>query len=229
MKTKIMVVDDDGEIRSIVRILLEGEGYEVVEASSGEQAQSLMSDDVSLMILDVMMPGPSGYAVCAQLRKNSNIPVLFLTAKSQESDMTLGFTSGGDDYLTKPFSYTELLLRIKGLLRRFSSYGGKEPVQKEYYELNKIKVHATFNEVTKEGQEVLLTETEYQILRLMLAHRGKIFSAENIYKSVWEEAYYSTNANTVMVHIRRLRSKLEDDPQNPVFIRTVWGRGYRIE
>lgn len=230
-KERILLVDDDAEIRELLRILLESEDYEISEAENGTQAIEKLSDDLGLIILDVMMPGASGYSVCAQIRRQSNVPILFLTAKSQESDMTLGFSSGGDDYLIKPFSSNELLMRVKGLLRRFHTYGGVQtpPIDNEYLGYNDVRVHRSFNEVFKGDQELSLTETEYQILKLMMTHRGKVFSAENLYESVWNEAFLSINANTVMVHIRRLRAKLEDDPQTPVIVKTVWGKGYRID
>lgn len=229
-KEKILVVDDDAQIREIVRVLLESEGYSVTEAESGEAALSLLDSEISLVILDVMMPGLSGYQTCLKLRESSNVPVLFLTAKSCDSDLTMGFSSGGDDYLSKPFSYAELLARVKGLLRRYNSYGNPRPGEGErLLELGGLSVHPSVNRVRRDGEELSLTDKEYQILRLMLRHRGKIFSAQNIYESVWEEPFYYSSTNTVMVHIRRLREKLESDPQNPTLIRTVWGKGYRIE
>ena len=164
---------------------------------------------VDLIILDVMMPGLSGYKTCARIRETSNVPILFLTARGMDTDLTLGFSAGGDDYLSKPFSNAELLSRVKALLRRYHVYGGKEE--------------------TVDGRELSLTELEYRLLRLMMEHRGKIFSAENLYESVWGEPYFSVSANTVMVHIRKLRAKIEDDPQNPRIVKTVWGKGYRVE
>ena len=229
-REKILVVDDDRQIREVVRVLLESEGYSVSEAESGEAALSLLNEEVSLVILDVMMPGLSGYQTCVRLRENSNVPVLFLTAKSCDSDLTMGFSSGGDDYLSKPFSYAELLARVKGLLRRYNSYGSPHQSENEQMlELGRLSVHPTKNLVRRGGEDVSLTDKEYQILRLMLRYRGKIFSAQNIYESVWEEPFYYSSTNTVMVHIRRLREKLESDPQNPTLIHTVWGKGYRIE
>ncbi|MEA5015688.1 MAG: response regulator transcription factor [Candidatus Limiplasma sp.] len=226
---RILVVDDDAEIRELLRILLEGEGYEIEEAEDGDSALTILSDNIELVILDIMMPGASGYAVCRRIREVTNVPVLFLTAKSQDSDLTMGFSSGGDDYLAKPFSYAELLARVKGLLRRYHSYKGKEITQAEYLEHANLRVHTRFNEVSKNGEEIPMTEIEYQMLKLMLEYRGKIFSAQNLYESVWREPYYAASANTIMVHIRRMRAKLEDDPQNPEIIKTVWGKGYRIE
>ena len=229
-REKILIVDDDAGIREIVRVLLESEGYSTVEADNGEKALELFSDGIGLVILDVMLSGMSGYQVCVKLREKSNVPVLFLTAKSLDSDLTMGFSSGGDDYLAKPFSYVELLARVKGLLRRYRSYGaGPAPDADKAIEWAGFVLHPTRNEVTLRGRELSLTDKEYEILRLMLRSHGKIFSAQNIYESVWEEPFFYSSSNTVMVHIRRLREKIEDDPQEPTIIRTVWGKGYRIE
>lgn len=229
-KTHILVVDDDSEIRELLYTVLTSEGYEVLQAADGPEALARMSPSIDLLILDVMMPGMSGYKVCAAIREQSNVPILFLTAKGLDSDLTIGFSSGGDDYLTKPFSCAELLARVKGLLRRYHVYRGKEEgVHDEILTCGNLRVDANFNEVQKNGIELNLTELEYQILRLMMRHRGKIFSAQNLYESVWEEPYFSISANTVMVHIRKLRSKIEDDPQQPSIVKTVWGKGYRVE
>lgn len=211
-------------------MLLEGEGFTVTEAASGEEALAAFSPDTDLVILDVMMPGISGYQVCLRLRERWNVPILFLTAKTQDSDLVMGFSSGGDDYLSKPFSYSELIARVKGLLRRYQVYKGKTDTELgQFIEWRGLRLDREHNEVMKQGKELNLTTTEYQILRLMMTYRGKIFSAQNLYESVWEEPYLSTSSNTVMVHIRRLREKIEKDPQQPEILKTIWGKGYRIE
>lgn len=227
---KILIVDDDAEIREIVRVLLESEGFEPVEVSCGEEALSLLSDEIELVILDVMMEGLSGYQVCRRIRERSNVPILFLTAKNKDSDLTLGFSAGGDDYLAKPFSYAELLARVKGLLRRYRTYCGRENAEDDdILEWRGLSLRTDCNEVLKNGRELDLTGKEYQILKLMLRYRGKLFSAQNLYESIWEEPFFYSSNNTVMVHIRHLREKIEDDPQNPKLLKTVWGKGYRIE
>ena len=227
---KILVVDDDSEIREIVRVLLESEGYSIVEAASGESALSIFSDQISLVILDIMMDGMTGYQVCMKLRERSNVPILFLTAKNKDSDLTMGFSVGGDDYLAKPFSYAELLARVKGLLRRYFTYSGSNAVDSDSsLEYGGLVLQQTRNEVWLDGLELKLTDKEYRILQLMLKYRGKIFTAQNLYESVWEEPFYYSSSNTVMVHIRRLREKIEKNPQEPTIIKTVWGKGYRIE
>ena len=174
------------------------------------------------------MEGVSGYHVCVQLREKWNVPVLFLTAKSRESDLTMGYSSGGDDYLVKPFSYPELLARVKGLLRRYQVYRGKPDAVREEAEWCGLRVGLESNMVWRNDREIDLTDTEWRILRLLVQNKGKIFSMENLYESVWGETYFPSSANTVMVHIRRLREKLEADPRHPEYIKTVWGKGYRL-
>ena len=229
----ILVVEDEPDIREGIRILLGGEGYTVLEASSGESALAQINDTVDLVILDIMLPGISGLKVCEEIRKSCNVPILFLTAKSQESDKTLGLMAGGDDYLSKPFSYGELIARVKALLRRYCIYKGKNQAitldKNQILESGRIKIAIDRNEVWKDGVPLDLTEIEYKILLLLISHPQRTFSTHTIYESVWEEPYtYSANS-TIMVHIRKLRTKLEDDPQNPVYIKNIWGKGYRYE
>ena len=230
MSATILIVDDDAEIRELLDLLLSGEGYAVRQAENGEAALAMLDAGIDLVILDVMMPGLSGYKTCARIRETSNVPILFLTARGMDTDLTLGFSAGGDDYLSKPFSNAELLSRVKALLRRYHVYGGKAETREEgFFSAHGLRVNRRFNEVFKNGRELALTELEYQMLRLMFEYRGKIFSAENLYESVWGEPYFSVSANTVMVHIRKLRAKIEDDPQTPQIVKTVWGKGYRVE
>ena len=230
MSATILIVDDDAEIRELLDLLLSGEGYAVRQAENGEAALAMLDAGIDLVILDVMMPGLSGYKTCARIRETSNVPILFLTARGMDTDLTLGFSAGGDDYLSKPFSNAELLSRVKALLRRYHVYGGKAETREDgFFSAHGLRVNGRFNVVFKNGRELALTELEYQMLRLMFEYRGKIFSAENLYESVWGEPYFSVSTNTVMVHIRKLRAKIEDDPQNPQIVKTVWGKGYRVE
>lgn len=226
---KILIIEDDVDIREGVRILLESEGYMVKEAADGRKGLDILDENTDLVILDIMMPGISGLRTCEEIRKESNVPVLFLTAKAQESDKLIGLMAGGDDYLPKPFSYAELLGRVKALLRRYKVYQGKnESKEEQYLESAGVRIHEHFNEVYVDGNEKELTDIEYHILLLMMQHPGKIFSAQNLYESVWDEPYfYSCNA-TIMVHIRKLRVKIESDPKTPKYIKTVWGKGYRF-
>lgn len=227
----ILIADDNHEIREIVRVLLESEQYHVVEAVDGEDAVNKVDDTIDLIILDMMMPRKSGIKACVEIREMTSAPILFLTAKTQDSDKTLAFSAGSDDYLSKPFSYTELVSRVKALLRRYYVYKGKEDTSapSDVITFNGLSVNTTVNEVRINEKELTLTEIEYKLLALMAGNRNKIFSAQNLYESVWGEPYFYSCNNTVMVHIRNLRMKLEKDPQNPKFIRTVWGKGYRIE
>ena len=228
-----MIIEDDEDIREGVRILLESEQYLVMEAENGAQGLELLEPDVSLIILDIMMPGMSGIRTCEEIRKISNVPILFLTAKAQESDKLLGLMAGGDDYLPKPFSYAELLGRVKALIRRYTVYMGSSVIpeerQEEYIEQSGIRISKFFNEVFVDGEEKELSNIEYQMLLLLMRHKGKTFSAQNLYESIWNEPYFYSCNSTVMVHIRKLRMKIEKDPKNPRYIRTLWGKGYRFE
>lgn len=232
-EARILLIEDDPDIREGVRLLLESEGYAVDEAADGETGLALAGEDTDLVILDVMMPGMSGLKVCQELRKASNVPVLFLTARAQESDKLIGLMAGGDDYLTKPFSYTELLMRTRALLRRYRVYRGKgaQPVRETPAQLNAggIRLSTVGNQVWVDGREVRLSGLEYRLLRLLMEYPGTIFSAQTLYERVWEEPYFYSCASTVMVHVRKLRLKVERDPQRPKRIVTEWGKGYRFE
>jgi len=230
----ILIVEDDKDIREGVRILLESENYSVEEADCGKAGLEKLSETTDLVILDVMMPGMSGLKTCEEIRKVSNVPVLFLTAKSKESDKLIGLMAGGDDYLAKPFSYAELLGRVKALLRRYRIYRGKqeeETLQEKdrVIEIDRIRISEDFNEVTVDGNEAELSDIEYRILLKLMKNPRRIFSAQNIYEDIWNEPFFYSSAGTVMVHIRNLRVKVEKDPQNPLHIKTVWGKGYRFE
>lgn len=228
----ILIAEDDPDIRDAVRILLSGEGYHIIEAENGLRALEVFCPEVDLVILDIMMPGMSGLRVCEELRKRSTVPILFLTAKSQESDKLLGLTAGGDDYLPKPFSFAELSARVKALLRRYCVYQGKNQpaAQPENAALcaHGVRLMLDCNRVWVDGEEVDLTETEYKILRLLMQNPQRIFPVQVIYEDVWEEPYYYVSNGTVMVHIRNLRMKIEKDPQTPTRLQTVWGKGYRF-
>ncbi len=227
---KILFADDDPEIREALRLLLSCEGYETVEASCGKEVLELIDNSIDLVILDVMMPEMNGYTVCAEIRKRFTVPILFLTAKSQESDMTLGFSVGGDDYLVKPFSYNELMNRVKAILRRYYVYGAKCAEPSSVIRCcGNIEIDTSRCLVTVGGEEVILTDIEYRILLLLASHQKRIYSTQSIYESIWDEPYTFSSNNNVMVHIKNLRRKLGDDPQNCHTIRTVWGKGYRIE
>lgn len=203
-----------------------------MQAKDGMTALKILNQiEFDLIILDIMMPGMNGYQTCLEIRKSSNAPILFLSARTKDSDKTLGFSSGGDDYLAKPFSYNELVSRVKALIRRYQVYKGKEikeePLQTIHYH------HLTIDEpeerVLRNGTIVELTDTEYRMLLLLIKQKGQIFSAERLYESIWNEPYYYGANNTVMVHIRNLRRKIEADPNNPQLIKTICGKGYRCD
>lgn len=227
---RILIVDDNQEIRDILRILLSSENFEVIEADSPQTALNLLSPKIDLIILDVMLSEISGYELCKTIRTISNVPILFLTAKTSNSDLLMGYASGGDDYLAKPFSYSELLARVKGLMRRYTIYQGKHiPTPKEeYLQYNGVRLDCVRNQVWKNDTLIDLTDTEYKILKLLMSYQGQLFSVRNIYETIWDEPYLPSSSNTVMVFIRKLREKIEDDPKHPTLLITVWGKGYKI-
>ncbi|MBO6283074.1 MAG: response regulator transcription factor [Pseudobutyrivibrio sp.] len=232
---KILVVDDNEEIRNILHILLESEGYIIIEAPDGETALTLVDDTIDLIILDIMMPGISGLDVCKKIRESYQMPILFLTAKGTDSDKSLGLLIGADDYLSKPFSHSELTARVKSMLRRYYVYKGKEATPNgNYFTYDIFKVAKDRNEVfitssTGEESEIDLSELEYQILRLLIESPGRVFPAQLIYESIWNEPYFYSSNATIMVHIRNLRTKIEDDPSKPTHLLTVWGKGYKLQ
>lgn len=230
MKDTILIVEDDRDIREVVTILLGREGFNTLQTATGEEALEKISQNPDLIILDVMLPDIDGYEVCRRIRKVSLAPVLFLTAKGGVHEKTVGLEAGGDDYLVKPFFQEELMARIRALLRRYEKYRGKEEktAAEQYLEAGRFRVSREFNEVLKDGKAVTMTDIEYKIFKLLVQYRNKIFSIQNIYESVWEKPYFYDANNTVMVHIRRLRMAIEDDPRHPSYIHTEWGRGYRF-
>lgn len=225
---KILVADDAKDIRDVVRIMLEDAGFEVVLANNGEEAVEKFDDSIDLVILDIMMPKCSGTSACARIREKAEVPILFLTAKTAESDMIEGFEAGGDDYLTKPFSFTELLLRVKALLKR--PYMGKQEAGAVHSRIviQDLVLDTELQQVIRDDKEISLTEIEYRILLLLASNKNRIFTAKEIYESVWEEAYMPNSTNTVMVHIRNIRKKLGDTGPNAKYVHNIWGRGYRI-
>ncbi len=224
---KILVVDDEPDIRGLLKIVLEKEGYEVVEAQNGEQAVELVLSDptLSLVIMDIMMPKMNGVNAAAEIRAASSLPILFLTAKSADTDKVMAFGSGGDDYIVKPFYATDLKLRVSALLRRWNQYRNmNDTAQEEAH--REPEINAEEKAVYRNGEKVALTEKEFELFALLSSERGRTFSPVELYETVWREAYLPSSSNTVLVHIANLRKKLGDD-QN--MIRTVWGKGYVID
>lgn len=220
MAAKILVVDDEKDIREVVNMLLMREGYKVIMAGSGTEAIDLVKsgERFSLIIMDIVMPDLSGFKTVSEIREMSNCPVLFLTAKSSDEDKILAYRSGGDDYLTKPFSRVELLLRVEALLKRCDDNDA------DYTDLNLDDVRR--KRVYKNGELIRLTDKEFDLLYLMYHNKGTIYTIQELYEKVWDERFSNTSANTVMVHILNLRKKLEDDFKNPKMIMTAWGKGY---
>lgn len=230
----ILIADDNPEIREIIKVLLTGEGFWVTEAKNGTDALAKMEkQNFDLIILDIMMPGINGFETCQSIRSISNAPILFLSARTTDSDKMLGFSSGGDDYLEKPFSYPELIGRTKALIRRYHVYQGKEnqtaAASLKQISCRGLKIDLDREEVYQYGNQIDLTGTEYEMLKLLVLNRRRIFSAQRLYEAIWQEPYYYGANNTVMVHIRNLRQKIEKDPKNPVFIKTAWGKGYHVD
>ena len=224
----ILVVDDEQDIRRIIRILLESSGYQVAEAPNGLAAVEYIRQqpNVDLVLMDIMMPGLNGIEASRAIRERCSAPILFLTAKTQERDKLEAYQAGGDDYLAKPFSHAELMMKVESLLRRYRVYKGKVTGKQ-------LKSDVVLDEenrrILRGGEALELTETEYSILQFLADHRGSVVSVAQIYEGVWHEKYMPSSTNTVMVHIVNLRKKLEEDPANPRLIRTVWGKGYQID
>jgi len=224
----ILICDDDADIRNALRIYLTAEGYAVAEAATGMEALAILErQEIHLVLMDIMMPGMDGVTATARLREVSNVPVILITAKSEDNDKILGLTVGADDYITKPFNPLEVLARVRAQLRRYALLGGLAPKAAEL-SLGGIVMDDEAKTVTLHGEEIGLTPTEYDILRLLLQNPGKVFSSREIYTLVWKDAPFSAEG-TVPVHIRHLREKLEIDPANPRLLKVVWGKGYKLE
>ena len=225
-KKYILVADDDREIREILSLLLSSEGYAVLTAKDGIQAEEHACADVDLYILDVNMPGQSGLVAASRIRRQFQTPIVFLTAYSGESDKVMGFSVGADDYIVKPFSTAELLMRIRAILRRSASYC--PPTQPaNQIAIVDLTLDLDRQTVVKDGQNIPLTHTEFQILQLLAVHRKKIFSLEHIYQSIWNDN--AVGNDDIMVHIKNIRKKLGDNSRNPIYIKTAWGKGYYID
>ena len=224
----ILVADDEPDIRRIIRILLERRGYAVLEAPNGLAAVDMVREhpETDLVIMDIMMPGLDGVEASRRIRECSPAPILFLTARTQEKDKLAAYQAGGDDYLAKPFSQNELVMKVESLLRRYRVYKGKTAGK---YLRQDIVLDEENRRVLKDGEPLELTEKEFAILLFLANHRGHVVAVEQIYEGVWHEKYMPASNNTVMVHIVNLRKKLEEDPTNPRLIRTVWGKGDQVD
>jgi DNA-binding response OmpR family regulator len=229
---RILVTDDERDIRQVLKLLLENSGYEVVEASDGAMAVDIIMEDssIDLCIMDVMMPRMNGVDATKEIRRFSTVPVLFLTAKSLESHKEAAYSGGGDDYLVKPFSSRELMMKVEALTRRYNNYSAKEIVGGEAIRLwGGVVLFPETREVTKNGVPIDVRDKEMDVLIYLAKHRGNVINPRDLYEAVWEEMPLASSNNTITVHILNLRRKLEDNPSSPKLIRTIWGRGYQID
>ena len=224
----VLVCDDEKDIVSALRIYLTSEGYQVYEAYNGKEAIEIIKQkEVHLVLMDIMMPEMDGISAMVKIRELTNVPVILLTAKSEDTDKVLGLTVGADDYITKPFNPVELQARVKSQIRRYMLLGSGTVVNNKL-SVGGIELDDKSKEVTLDGELVNLTRTEYDILKLLMEHVGEVFSPNQIYEKVWKDDPFGTE-NTVAVHIRHSREKLEYDPANPRYLKVIWGRGYKME
>ena len=229
-KQKILVVDDDKHIAELISLYMMKEGYETQEIYDGKEAAAAVEDfQPDLILLDLMLPGMDGYQVCTEVRKTSRVPIIMLTAKGETFDKVLGLELGADDYIVKPFEPKELVARVKSQLRRFNELGGTAQEPKEtIYKVGGLQINDDLKQVTVDGEFVKLTPIEYNILLLLMKNQGKVFSINQIYESIWNEEAIGAD-NTVAVHIRHIREKIEINPKDPRYLKVVWGVGYKIE
>ncbi|MGE7865124.1 response regulator transcription factor [Bacillus paramycoides] len=228
-KNSILIVDDDRDIIRFINVNLKKEGFTVFSIDNGEEALEILNNNnIQLAILDVMMPQMDGIELCRRIRETHSIPIMFLSAKSSDVDKVIGLSTGADDYIVKPFSTIEFIARVKAQLRRYT-YFNQNTVQviEKKINIRGLEIDEVSRAVMLYGQAINLTKTEYDILHLMATARNRVFTIEEIYESVWNEKAYESN-NTVMVHIARLRNKIEGNPKEPKFIQNVWGVGYKI-
>ena len=225
----ILVCDDDKEIVEAIEIYLQQEGYQIFRAYDGEEALSILKqEEIHLLIMDVMMPKLDGIRATLKIREESSIPIIILSAKSEDTDKILGLNVGADDYITKPFNPLELVARVKSQLRRYTKLGNAAETSQYIYQVGGLIMNDELKEVTIDGEVVKLTPIEYNILLLLVKNQGKVFSINQIYESIWNEDAIGAD-NTVAVHIRHIREKIEINPKEPRYLKVVWGVGYKIE
>ena len=224
----ILICDDERDIINALKIYLASPDFKLFEAENGVQALEVMErEDIHLVLMDIMMPEMDGISAMARLRERSNVPVILLTAKSEDTDKILGLTAGADDYITKPFNPVEVTARVRSQLRRYTQLGGRTP-QPETLVIGGIELYDREKRVTLDGEDVSLTPTEYEILKLLMKHPGSVYSPKDISREVWNGEGHASE-NTVAVHIRHLREKIEIDPAQPRHLKVVWGQGYKME
>ncbi len=224
----ILICDDDVDIVNALKIYLETSGYNVFEAYNGEQALSVMGkEDIHLILMDIMMPKMDGISDMVKIRERSNVPVILITAKSEDSDKVLGLNVGADDYITKPFNPLEVCARVRSQLRRYMQLGAGKTVPTTLV-IGAIEIDDNSKTVTRDGVQVMLTPTEYEILKLLMSNPGKVYSPKDIYREIWRETPMATD-NTIAVHVRHIREKIEINPAEPRYLKAVWGHGYIME
>ena len=225
----VLVCDDDKEIVDAIEIYLQQEGFDVVKAYDGEQAlEAMKTNKIDLIVIDVMMPKMDGIHATLQIRKESSIPIIFLSAKTEDADKILGLNVGADDYVTKPFNPLELVARVKSQIRRSTTFSNAAMRGETAYEAGGLVINDDLKKVTVDGEEIKLTPIEYNILLLLVKNKGKVYSISQIYESIWNEEAIGAD-NTVAVHIRHIREKIEINPKEPRYLKVVWGVGYKIE
>lgn len=224
----ILICDDDVDIVNALKIYLQTSGYNVFEAYNGEQALSVMGkEDIHLILMDIMMPKMDGISAMVKIRERSNVPVILITAKSEDSDKVLGLNVGADDYITKPFNPLEVCARVRSQLRRYMQLGAGKTVPTTLV-IGAIEIDDNSKTVTRDGVQVMLTPTEYEILKLLMSNPGKVYSPKDIYREIWRETPMATD-NTIAVHVRHIREKIEINPAEPRYLKAVWGHGYIME
>lgn len=226
---KILIVDDDYDVRNIIKLYLANENYEILEADDGIKALEIVDETVDLVLLDVMMPRMDGIQTCVKMREKYVMPIIFITAKSEDVDKLTAFSFGGDDYITKPFNPIELTARVKASIRRYKNYQNAPIQNSDEVKIGNLKINLTSHTVYKNDALLKLTRKEFAILALLIKNRGRVYNLEQIYTNVWGEESILNAESTVPVHIKNLREKIEDNFAEPEYIKTVWGVGYRVD
>lgn len=232
MVEKILVVDDEHEIADLIEVYLTNENYEVFKFYTATEAlQCIDNNEIDLAILDIMLPDMNGFDICRHIRTNHTYPVIMLTAKDEEIDKITGLTLGADDYVTKPFRPLEMMARVKAQLRRYKKYNSTfmKESKPRVMEHAGLMLNTKTHQCILNGEEIILTPTEFAILRILLENKGEVVSAEDLFHKIWKDEYYTKSNNTITVHIRHLREKMQDTVESPKFIKTIWGVGYKIE
>ncbi len=226
--SKILIVDDDNEIRNLIAVYLENEGLETEKAEDAVEALKMLEKkEFDLIVLDIMMPKMDGIEACLKIREERSMPIIMLSAKSEDMDKIKGLAAGADDYLSKPFNPLELIARVKSQLRRYKKYNTETTFEKSVMEIGDLTINTDTRQVWIQKQEIRLTPKEFDILELLARNKGIVLSVAKIYEAVWKNDFYKSD-NTVMVHITKIRDKIEDDPKHPIYIKTIWGVGYKI-